>query len=144
MENKLSNNIDNFVNSSVSSDEGSILMSKDVHDRSELVNEGITKDVDIGNVYLLNGRIMLKYLCQMKISLERTLSKEALILEEDVQLLEKFIVKDNDKGLMCVIDLSHNMVEHVVHQIQSGLELSIIEDDSYLHGFQVKDYTNDS
>lgn len=63
MENELSNNIDNVVNISVSVDEGSILMNKDVHDRSGPVNEGVTKDVDPGNMSLFNEDIMLKLLC---------------------------------------------------------------------------------
>lgn len=63
MENNLSNNINNFVKNFVSDDEDVILMNKHVHDIFEPVNEGVTKDVDLGNVSLLNKDIVLKYLC---------------------------------------------------------------------------------
>lgn len=61
---------------------------------------------------------MLKYLCQLGIALEMMLPKEALISKVDVQLVEEVMVKENDnleKALMCGVDLSNNMVEHVIH-----------------------------
>lgn len=48
-------------------------------------------------------------------------------------------MKDNDnleKSLMCDVDLSDNMLEHVVHQMQFDLELSMIEDVVHLLEFQ--------
>lgn len=115
MENNLSNNINNVDNNFISVDEDFVLMNKDVHDRSEPDNEGVTKDVDLGNMSLLNEDIMLKYSCQIKIALERMLTKEALISEEDVQLLEEVIMKGINKALMCGVDFSDNTVEHVIH-----------------------------
>lgn len=125
MENNVSNKIDNVVKKSVSADKDVIFMNIDVHDRSEPVNEGVTKDDDHGNMYLLNEDIMLKYLCQLRIDLERMLPTESLISEKYVQLVEEVIMKDNDnleKALMYGVDLSDNMVEYVVHQMQFDLE----------------------
>lgn len=82
VENKLSNNIYNVVNSSVGCNEGSILMNKDVH-------EGVTKDVVIGNLSLLNEDTVMKYLCQMRIALERMLPNKTLIFEEMFNCLRK-------------------------------------------------------
>lgn len=93
MENNLSNNIDNVVKNFFSTDEDVILINNDVHDGSELVYEYVTKDVDLCNVSLLNKDIVLKYLCQIRITLERMLPKEALISEEDDRLLEKVTEK---------------------------------------------------
>lgn len=48
------------------------------------------------------------------------MSRKALTFEEDAQLLEEVIMKDNEnleRSLMCVDVLSDNMVEHVVHQM---------------------------
>lgn len=75
MENNLSKNINNVVKNSVNADENVILMNKDVHDRSELDNEGVAKDADLGNMCLLNEDVVLKYLCQIRITIERMLPK---------------------------------------------------------------------
>lgn len=126
MEKNLSNNINNVVKNSVSADEDVVLMNEDVHDRSELGNEWVTKDADLGNMPLLNEDIMLKYLCKMRIALERMSSKEVLISKEDVQMT----MKEND----------------VVHQMQFDLQLNMIEDVGYLPEFQakiMKEDTND-
>lgn len=58
MENNLSNNIGEVVKNSVSAGEDVILMNNDVHDRHEPVNEGVTKDVDLGNMSLSLMRIL--------------------------------------------------------------------------------------
>lgn len=137
MENNLSNKISNVAKNSINTDEDVVLIIKDVFDRSEPSNEGVASDVDLGNMCLLNENIMLNYLC---------LPKEALIYEENVQLLEEVIMKDNDKFLICVIDLSDNMVDHIVHQMQFELKFSKIEDVGCHPKFLaklMKDDTND-
>lgn len=53
----------------------------------------------------------------MRIALERMMSKEDLISEENVKLVEEVSVKDINKALICDFDLLDNMVEHVVHQM---------------------------
>lgn len=68
-----------------------------------------------------------------------------ILMNEDVQLLKEVIMKGNDKDLICVVDLSDNMVKHVIHQTQFDIELSIIEDVRHLPEFQaklMKDHTN--
>lgn len=67
-ENNLSKNINNVVKNSVNDDKDAILTIKDVH-------EGVTKDVGLGNMSLLNEDIVLRYLSQMRITLETMLSK---------------------------------------------------------------------
>lgn len=62
IENNLSKNINNIVKKSVSADEDAI--------------------IDI--MSLLIKDIILKYLCQLRVALERMMPKEALIFEEDV------------------------------------------------------------
>lgn len=55
-------------------------------------------------------------------------------------------MKDNDNVLMGRVDLSNNMVEHVVHQMQLDLELSKIKDVRYHIEFKeklMKDDTGD-
>lgn len=137
MENNLSKNINNVVKNYVSVDEDVILMNRDVYDRFESVNEGVT----------MVGDLILKYLCQIRIALEGMLLKEALIFVDDVQQLEEVIVKDNDnlkKALMYGVDLSDNTLEHVVHQMQSNLELNMIEDVAYLPEFQARIMKDDT
>lgn len=58
--------------------------------------------------------------------------KESLISKEEV------IMKNNDKVIMCAVDLSENMAEHVVHQMQFDLELGKIYDVGCHPEFQSK------
>lgn len=96
-----------------------VIMTKDVH-------EGVTKDEYVGNMFFLNKDSVLKCLCQMRITLGKMLPKGDLISEEDVQVPEEVVMKDNYNVLMGVVDLSDNVVEHVVHQMQLDMELSKI------------------
>lgn len=91
-----------------------------------------------------------KYLYYKSIAIERKLLKEALKCEEDVQLLEDVIVKDNENLMrvhMYVDDMSCKMVEHLIKKIWSDFELSMVGDVTYFPNFQVnqmKDYTFNS
>lgn len=52
-------------------------------------------------------------------------------------------MKDNEnheRALMCIEELPNKIMEHVVHQLQYDLELSMVEDVSCLPDFQVKNY----
>lgn len=112
-------------------------MNKEVHDMYTLVNEV----VDLCNLPLLYEDIMLKWNYP---TLDRMLSREYLTFDKEVQLMEEVIVKENEsleRSLMCVDVLSNNMVEHVVHQMQSDLELSLEEYVSSFPISQVKNYS---
>lgn len=107
----MSNNIENGVNNSVSTDEGFIPMNNVVQDGSEPINGDFTKDDYLFNVSLLYEYIVIKW---NHLALSRMLSKETLSFEVDAQLLKE-VIENLERSRICVDDLSDNMVEHVVH-----------------------------
>lgn len=48
-------------------------------------------------------------------------------------------MKDNERALMCAVVVSDNMVDHVVHEMQSDFELSMVDDVTLLKkGFDLR------
>ncbi|CAI8603955.1 unnamed protein product [Vicia faba] len=115
-------------------------MNNKIHNGSEPVNEGVTKDtykkskmivndnkiptnISIASLYNVSfhyGENVLKwkYLYQKWIALERELSKEALTFKKEARLLEDVIMKYNEnlkRYYMYVDDMSYKMVEHGVY-----------------------------